>query len=255
MTVSTKPPAGTRDLLPDAMAARKHVISVVEDVYQRYGFQPLETPAIENLSTLLGKYGEEGDQLIFRLLHRGEKLARKIETQIRVSEADLADLGLRYDLTVPLARVMAQHANELPRLFRRYQIQPVWRADRPGRGRFREFYQCDADAVGSVSMTMEAEILSAVCEIFDDLGFADLTIRLNHRQILFELVAAAGIPSDRESDCTTNKGAFRPPESRHWSPYSLDMGALTTTLSLSHSRIDSGTIGARPGHCPSSVRF
>jgi histidyl-tRNA synthetase len=200
MAISTKPPAGTRDFLPETMAQRREVIGVVEEVYRRYGFLPLETPAIENLTTLLGKYGDESDQLIYRLLHRGEKLSRLLEGDETMRESQLADLGLRYDLTVPLARVVAQHGSRLPRFFRRFQIQPVWRADRPGRGRFREFYQCDADAIGSESMVVEADLLSAVCEIFDRLGFADVRIKLNHRQILFALVNAAGIPESLETE-------------------------------------------------------
>jgi len=202
MAISTKPPTGTRDFLPEIMAQRREVMEVVQEVYQRYGFLPLETPAIENLSTLLGKYGDEGDQLIFRLLHRGEKLSRLLEDDPggAVRESQLADLGLRYDLTVPLARVVAQYGNQLPRFFRRFQIQPVWRADRPGRGRFREFYQCDADVIGSESMTVEADLLSATCEIFDRLGFLDLRIKINHRQLLFALVDAAGIPAALETE-------------------------------------------------------
>lgn len=199
MAISTKPPTGTRDFLPETMAQRREVITTVEEVYRRYGFLQLETPAIENLSTLLGKYGDEGDQLIFRLLHRGEKLSRLLDDGGTVRESQLADLGLRYDLTVPLARVVAQHGSKLPKFFRRFQIQPVWRADRPGRGRFREFFQCDADIIGSESMTVEADLLSAVCEIFDRLGFADVTIKLNHRQLLFALVDAAGIPESQET--------------------------------------------------------
>ena len=148
---STKPPSGTRDFLPDDIRRREYVINIVRGVYERYGFEPLETPAFENIETLLGKYGEEGNKLIFKILKRGE--------QEGTGEADLA---LRYDLTVPLARVVAQYQNELPKFFKRYQIQPVWRADRPARGRFREFFQCDIDAMGSTSPMIEAEILSAV---------------------------------------------------------------------------------------------
>ena len=136
--MSTKPPAGTRDFLPDDVRRREYVIGVVRGVYERYGFEPLETPAFENIETLLGKYGEEGNKLIFKILRRGEH-----------EQSGEADLALRYDLTVPLARVIAQYQNELPKFFKRYQIQPVWRADRPARGRFREFYQCDIDAIGS----------------------------------------------------------------------------------------------------------
>ena len=159
---STKPARGTRDFLPDDVRRREYVVGVVRDVYERYGFEPLETPAFENIETLLGKYGEEGNKLIFKILKRGEHEA-----------SGEADLALRYDLTVPLARVVAQYQNELPTFFKRYQIQPVWRADRPARGRFREFYQCDIDAIGSTSPVVEAEILGAVSEVLATLGFGD----------------------------------------------------------------------------------
>ena len=137
-----------RDFLPEDVRRRQYVIGVIADVYQKYGFEPLETPAVENLETLQGKYGEEGDRLIFKILKRGEG-----------AETGQADLALRYDVTVPLARVVAEYRAKLPKFFKRYQIQPVWRADRPQKGRFREFYQCDVDAIGSTSMTVEAEIL------------------------------------------------------------------------------------------------
>jgi len=186
---STKPPAGTRDFLPDDIRRREHVIGVVRRIYERYGFEPLETPAFENIETLTGKYGEEGNKLIFKILRRGEHEA-----------SGEADLALRYDLTVPLARVVAQYQNELPRLFKRYQIQPVWRADRPARGRFREFFQCDLDAMGSTSPVVEADILSAVCEILTTLGFADFAVRLNHRRVLTALLDAAGVAAPLHGD-------------------------------------------------------
>jgi histidyl-tRNA synthetase len=180
--MSTKPPSGTRDFLPSDVRRREHVVGNVRRVYESYGFEPLETPAFENIETLLGKYGDEGNKLIFKILRRGE--------HERTGEADLA---LRYDLTVPLARVVAQYQAELPRFFKRYQIQPVWRADRPARGRFREFFQCDIDSIGSTSVVVEVEQLSAVSEVMQRLGFEDFTIRLNHRQVLTALLAAAGI--------------------------------------------------------------
>src|SRR5438034_9737814 len=151
--MSTKPPSGTRDFLPNDIRRREYVINIVRGVYERCGFEPLETPAFENIETLLGKYGEESNKLIFKILRRGEH-----ET---TGEADLA---LRYDLTVPLARVVAQHQNELPRFFKRYQIQPVWRADRPARARFREFYQGVIDAIGTISLVVEGVGLAAVSE-------------------------------------------------------------------------------------------
>jgi histidyl-tRNA synthetase len=189
---STKPPAGTRDFLPDDIRRREYVIGVVRDVYERYGFEPLETPAFENIETLVGKYGDEGNKLIFKILKRGEHEA-----------SGDADLALRYDLTVPLARVVAQYQNELPRLFKRYQIQPVWRADRPARGRFREFYQCDLDAMGSNSPVVEADILSAVSEILTTLGFRDFVIRLNHRRLLVGVLESSGIPASQHPDALT----------------------------------------------------
>ena len=144
MPEQTRPARGMRDFLPDDVRRRDYVIGVVEDVYRRYGFEPLETPALENIETLTGKYGDEGAKLIFKVLRRGEHEA-----------SGETDLALRYDLTVPLARVVAEHRGKLPRFFKRYQIQPVWRADRPARGRFREFYQCDVDAIGSRSPVVE----------------------------------------------------------------------------------------------------
>jgi histidyl-tRNA synthetase len=194
--ISTKPPSGMRDFLPQSLKRRRHVIDVVQRVYESYGFVPLETPSIENLSTLLGKYGEEGDQLLYRILKRRDSLARALEAD-QVSEAELADVGLRFDLTVPLARVIAQYG-QLPRFFKRYQIQPVWRADRPGKGRFREFYQCDVDITGTTSLVAEAEVCGAVAQVLVDLGFQDFTIELNHRQLLRQLIAASGIAPNLE---------------------------------------------------------
>src|SRR5467141_5396487 len=153
-SAKTQPARGMRDFLPADVRKREYVIGVIKQVYERYGFEPLETPAVENLETLMGKYGEEGNRLIFKILKRGEHEA-----------TGQADLALRYDLTVPLARVVAEYRNELPKFFKRYQIQPVWRADRPARGRFREFYQCDVDAIGSTSPVVDAEILGAGPEI------------------------------------------------------------------------------------------
>jgi histidyl-tRNA synthetase len=170
-----------RDFLPEDVRRREHVIGVIERVYERYGFEPLETPAVENLETLMGKYGEEGNQLIFKILKRGEHEA-----------SGQADLALRYDLTVPLARVVAEHRAKLPKFFKRYQIQPVWRADRPARGRFREFYQCDVDSLGSFSPVIEAELCGAVSDALAELGFQDFVIRINHRQLLTAILEVSG---------------------------------------------------------------
>ena len=193
---STKPPSGTRDFLAADVARRRHVVRVIEAAYEAHGFSPLETPAFENLSTLLGKYGDEGDQLLYRLLHRRDTLKRALDKD-SVGEADLADQGLRYDLTVPLARVVAQY-RDLPRFYKRYQIQPVWRADRPGRGRFREFYQCDVDVVGTQSPIAESEICSALSSALQALGFENFSIHINHRQLLKALIAASGIARELE---------------------------------------------------------
>src|SRR5215203_547072 len=162
---STNPARGMRDFLPADVRRREYVIGIIKRVYERYGFEPLETPAVENIDTLMGKYGDEGNQLIFKILKRGEHEA-----------SGQAHLALRYDLTVPLARVIAHHQSKLPRLFKRYQIQPVWRADRPARGRFREFYQCDVDFLGSNSPVVEAELCSAVTDALKELGFTNFVI-------------------------------------------------------------------------------
>src|SRR5512138_2984058 len=185
MPPRTEPARGMRDFLPEDIRRREYVIGVIRRVYERYGFEPLETPAVENIETVLGKYGEEGNQLIFKILKRGEHEA-----------TGQADLALRYDLTVPLARVVAQYQSKLPRLFKRYQIQPVWRADRPARGRFREFYQCDVDALGSTSPAVEAELCAAVSEALVELGFTDFVVRLNHRQLLASILSACGVPPE-----------------------------------------------------------
>src|SRR6476620_9526997 len=161
----TRPARGMRDFLPEDVRRREYVIGIVSAIYQRYGFEPLETPALENIETLTGKYGEEGNKLIYKVLRRGEGEA-----------SGETDLALRYDLTVPLARVVADNRGKLPKFFKRYQIQPVWRADRPARGRFREFYQCDVDAIGSRSTLVEVELCAAVCEVLTSLGFDDFTV-------------------------------------------------------------------------------
>jgi len=182
----TQPARGMRDFLPADVRRREYVIGVIREVYERYGFEPLETPAVENIETLLGKYGEEGNQLIFKILKRGEH-----------EKSGEADLALRYDLTVPLARVVAHYRGKLPSPIKRYQIQPVWRADRPGRGRFREFYQCDVDIVGLHSMVIEAQLCAAAGEALSRLGFTNFTIRLNHREVLTGLLDKAGISPDK----------------------------------------------------------
>src|SRR5215213_7571551 len=189
MPAKTQPARGMRDFLPADVRRREYVVRVVKDVYERYGFEPLETPAVENIETLMGKYGEEGNQLIFKILKRGE--------HEKTGEADLA---LRYDLTVPLARVVAEYGERLPKFFKRYQIQPVWRADRPARGRFREFYQCDVDCTGTRSPVVEAEICAAASDVLTALGFNNFTIRLNHRRVLAGVLEAAGIAAEKHGE-------------------------------------------------------
>src|SRR5688500_18774313 len=179
----TGPARGMRDFLPEDVRRRQYVIDIVRRIYERYGFEPLETPALENIETLTGKYGEEGDKLLYKVLRRGEGEA-----------SGEADLALRYDLTVPLARVVADHRGKLPKFFKRFQIQPVWRADRPARGRFREFYQCDVDVLGSRSMVVEAEICAAASHVLANLGFKDFKVKLNHRLVLNGLLDQAGVP-------------------------------------------------------------
>jgi histidyl-tRNA synthetase len=189
---NTNPARGMRDFLPADIRKRNYVIGIIKQVYESYGFEPLETPSVENLETLTGKYGEEGNQLIFKILKRGEKLD--------INDKNLADLALRYDLTVPFSRVVANYKNDLPKYFKRYQIQPVWRADRPAKGRFREFYQCDVDAIGSKSMIVEVEVISAVCEVLKRLGFEDFTVKLNNRELLREMLNASGIAENLQTD-------------------------------------------------------
>jgi histidyl-tRNA synthetase len=188
----TEPARGMRDFLPEDVRRREYVIGIIKRVYERYGFEPLETPAVENIETLLGKYGDEGNKLIFKILMRGEHEA-----------SGQADLALRYDLTVPLARVVAQYQSKLPRLLKRYQIQPVWRADRPARGRFREFYQCDVDSLGSTSPAVDAELCVAVSDSLLELGFNDFVIRINHRQMLTNFLDATGVPTELHGPALT----------------------------------------------------
>jgi histidyl-tRNA synthetase len=188
-SAKTQPARGMRDFLPEDVRKREYVIGVIKEVYERYGFEPLETPAVENIETLMGKYGEEGNQLIFKILKRG----------VHESTGE-ADLALRYDLTVPLARVVAEYRDKLPKFFKRYQIQPVWRADRPARGRFREFYQCDVDVLGSRSMVVEAEICAAASEVLTKLGFDDFNIRLNHRKVLTGILGVAGVALEKHDE-------------------------------------------------------
>lgn len=219
--VSAQPPKGTRDYLPPSVRQRQYAISIIRAVYEAHGFEPLETPALERLDALSGKYGEEGDQLMFKVLLRGQPLVQGIERAASLLTEPgavvegrsgktapgaanlLADLGLRYDLTVPLARAYAANQAVLPGVFKRYQIQPVWRADTPGKGRYREFYQCDLDVVGSTSMLVEAEVAGAAVECLGRLGFTEFALRVNHRGLLKALVEKAGLAPHQEVDAIT----------------------------------------------------
>ena len=191
-------PKGTRDFGPAIMAKRQFIFDAIRTVFRNFGFQPLETPAMENLSTLTGKYGEEGDQLLFRILNSGDFL-KDVDppkhTNYRSLTPEIAEKGLRYDLTVPFARFVVMSKNDVILPFKRYQIQPVWRADRPQKGRYREFYQCDADVVGTDSLICEAEIILMIKAVFSALGITDYTIKVNHRDILSgvaEVIGATG---------------------------------------------------------------
>jgi histidyl-tRNA synthetase len=192
-------PKGTRDFGPETMSKKQHIFDTIKGVFKKFGFEALETPAMENLSVLMGKYGVEGDQLLFKVLNSGDFLAKAelvdFEEGSKALTGKIASKGLRYDLTVPFARyvVMNQHAISFP--FKRYQIQPVWRADRPQKGRYREFYQCDADVIGTKSLVCEAEMVLMINEVLDNLGIPQFAIRLNHRKLLVamaELVDAQG---------------------------------------------------------------
>ncbi|UOG76790.1 histidine--tRNA ligase [Hymenobacter tibetensis] len=193
-------PKGTRDFGPAVVARRNYIFGVIRRTFEKFGYAPLETPTLENLSVLTGKYGDEGDQLLFKVLNSGdflkdvqaEDLANEDGKATRRVLPKLAEKGLRYDLTVPFARYVVMNRNTLVFPFKRYQIQPVWRADRPQRGRYREFYQCDADVVGTDSLLCEAEIVLMMCEVLNGIGLTDFTIKINHRRVLSAIYQALG---------------------------------------------------------------
>ncbi|MGN0186877.1 MAG: histidine--tRNA ligase [Paludibacteraceae bacterium] len=198
MSMTVGIPKGTRDFSPQEMAKRNYIFDTIRSVFRRYGFRQIETPSLENLSTLMGKYGEEGDKLLFKVLNSGDFAARLSDEELLARNSakltpKIAEKGLRYDLTVPFARYVVQHRDELVFPFKRYQIQPVWRADRPQKGRYREFYQCDADVVGSDSLLYEAELIEMIDEAFKAFKIP-VTVKLNNRKILAgiaEMVGAA----------------------------------------------------------------
>ena len=198
-------PKGTRDFSPEEMAKRNYIFDIIKDVYKLYGFKQIETPAMENLSTLMGKYGEEGDKLLFKILNSGDFLRSMSESDIKENNSaatanKISDKGLRYDLTVPFARYVVMHRNEITFPFKRFQIQPVWRADRPQKGRYREFFQCDADIVGSDSLLNEIELIQIIDKVFTQLGIR-VAIKLNNRKVLSGIAEVIG-EADKITDIT-----------------------------------------------------
>ncbi len=192
-------PKGTRDFSPIEMAKRNYIFNTIKDVFLLYGFQQIETPAMENLSTLMGKYGEEGDKLLFKILNSGDYLAKAPDELLAGKDyihliPKISEKGLRYDLTVPFARYVVQHRSDIQFPFKRYQIQPVWRADRPQKGRYREFHQCDADIVGSDSLINEVELLAMIDEVFKRFG-VNITIKVNNRKVLSGIAEVIGAPN------------------------------------------------------------
>lgn len=198
-------PKGTRDFNPNEMARRNYIFDTIRKHFKLYGFSAIETPAMENLSTLMGKYGEEGDKLLFKILNSGDFLSKVSEDQLNERNSNklttkISEKGLRYDLTVPFARFVVQHRNELTFPFKRYQIQPVWRADRPQKGRYREFYQCDADMIGSTSLLNEVDLVQLIDDVFQDLNI-NVSIKLNNRKILSGIAEFVG-EADKIIDIT-----------------------------------------------------
>lgn len=198
-------PKGTRDFGPEQMFKRNYIIDTIKDVFKKYGFMPLETPAMENLSVLTGKYGDEGDQLLFRVLNSGDFLSKVSEEDLsqgfKSVSSKVAEKGLKYDLTVPFARYVVMNQTNVTFPFKRYQIQPVWRADRPQKGRYREFYQCDADIVGSNSLVNEAELLAMVQEVYKKLSFEAYSISISNRKILEGIAEVCGAKEEFSRFC------------------------------------------------------
>jgi histidyl-tRNA synthetase len=190
-------PKGTRDFSPTEVANRTYIMGAIKTAFETFGFQPIETPSFENSSTLMGKYGEEGDRLIFKILNSGDYLAKADEKLLSEKQSikvtsQISEKALRYDLTVPFARYVVQHQNDITFPFKRYQVQPVWRADRPQKGRFREFFQCDADVVGSKSLWQEVEFVQLYDTVFTQLGLVGTTIKINNRKILSGIAEVIG---------------------------------------------------------------
>lgn len=208
MSMKIKPalPKGMRDFLPNDVSKRQYIIQTIREVFELFGFQEIETPVMENLNTLTGKYGEEGDKLLFKVLNSGDYLKKADEQTLksfdsRLLSKQIAEKGLRYDLTVPLARYVVQHQNELSFPFKRYHIAPVWRADRPQKGRYREFYQCDADVIGSESLYNELEFIQIYARVFEKLNL-NVSIKYNNRKILLGLMQAIGLEKNMQTGIT-----------------------------------------------------
>jgi len=206
MALKPSIPKGTRDFSPAEVAKRNHIFTIIKTNFEKFGFQPIETPSFENSETLMGKYGDEGDRLIFKILNSGDYLAKADVSLMENKDSlklttQISEKALRYDLTVPFARYVVQHQNDIEFPFKRYQIQPVWRADRPQKGRFREFYQCDADVVGSNSLWQEIELVQLYDSVFSQLGLGGATIKINNRKILSGIAEVIGA-SDKLIDFT-----------------------------------------------------
>ena len=190
-------PKGTRDFSSTEVANRTYIINTMKTAFETFGFQPIETPSLENSATLMGKYGEEGDRLIFKILNSGDYLKKADSNLLELKEStrltsQISEKALRYDLTVPFARYVVQHQNDITFPFKRYQIQPVWRADRPQKGRFREFFQCDADVVGSKSLLQEVDFIQLYDTVFTNLKLIGSTIKINNRKILAGIAEVIG---------------------------------------------------------------
>ena len=198
-------PKGTRDFGPEQSAKRSYIIETIKNNFIKYGFSQIETPAMEQLSVLTGKYGDEGDQLLFKIVNSGDYLKKADQADFEKGSAHLlpkiSEKGLKYDLTVPFARFVVMHQNEITFPFKRFQIQPVWRADRPQKGRYREFYQCDADIVGTDSLVNEAELTQLIHDVYNDLGYKGFVLKINHREILMELARYAGLAGKEMPFC------------------------------------------------------
>ena len=237
-------PKGTRDFLPEEMIRRNYVFDTIRKHFKRFAYVPIETPSMENLTTLTGKYGEEGDRLIFKILNSGDYLKKANKEALKNEDSvklipSISEKALRYDLTVPFARFVVQHQHEIQFPFKRFQIQPVWRADRPQHGRYREFYQCDADVVGSDSLRYDVEMISLIDEVLSDLQLKDFTIKINNRKILAGIAEVMGI-SDQLTDFTVaidkldkvgEEGVLKELEAKAMPPKVLSMTKELFTLS------------------------